>query len=37
MFCDWRYTSVIQTLSSTAHHVDLKSPQEIKNSLVLLQ
>ena len=37
MFCDWHYTGVIQSLTKTAHHVALKSPQEIKNSLVLSQ
>ena len=37
MFCDWRYTGVIESLSTTVRHVALKSPQEIKDSLVLSQ
>ena len=31
------YTGMIQSLSTTARHAALKSPQKIKNSLVLSQ
>ena len=31
------YTDVIQSLTTTTHHVALKSAQKIKNSLVLSQ
>ena len=31
------YAGMIQSLSTTMHHVALKSPQEIKNSSVLSQ